>query len=83
MSYSKSSSSLISSSKKEIKEVVNYASERHITIIPEIEMPAHTSAVFAAYPELSCKGKTLDVVPGSYWPTIDIFCAGKITEGLE
>ncbi len=63
--------------KKEIKEVVNYASERHITIIPEIEMPAHTSAVFAAYPELSCKGKTLDVVPGSYWPTIDIFCAGN------
>ena len=64
-------------SKKEIKEIVEYASERHITIIPEIEMPAHTSAVFAAYPEYSCKGETLNVVPGSYWPTIDIFCAGS------
>ena len=64
-------------SKKEIKEVVEYASKRHIAIIPEIEMPAHTSAVFAAYPEFSCKGETLDVVPGSYWPTIDIFCAGN------
>ena len=64
-------------SKDEIKEVVQYASEKYVTIIPEIEMPAHTSAVFAAYPELSCKGKRLNVVPGSYWPTIDIFCAGN------
>ena len=64
-------------SKDEIKEVVQYASERYVTIIPEIEMPAHTSAVFAAYPEFSCKGKRLNVVPGSYWPTIDIFCAGN------
>ena len=64
-------------SKDEIKEVVQYASEKYVTIIPEIEMPAHTSAVFAAYPELSCKGERLNVVPGSYWPTIDIFCAGN------
>ena len=64
-------------SKNEIKEVVQYASERYVTIIPEIEMPAHTSAVFAAYPEFSCKGERLNVVPGSYWPTIDIFCAGN------
>ena len=64
-------------SKDEIKKVVQYASEKYVTIIPEIEMPAHTSAVFAAYPELSCKGERLNVVPGSYWPTIDIFCAGN------
>ena len=63
--------------KNEIRDVVQYAADRHITVIPEIEMPGHTSEVFAAYPELSCKGDTLDVVPGSYWPNKDIFCAGN------
>ena len=62
---------------EEIREVVNYAAKQNITIIPEIEMPGHTSEVFAAYPELSCKGDTLPVQPGSYWPTVDIFCAGN------
>ncbi len=38
----------------EIKEIVQYASERFITIIPEIEMPGHSSAAIAAYPMLSC-----------------------------
>ncbi|HUR65742.1 MAG TPA: family 20 glycosylhydrolase [Chitinophagaceae bacterium] len=38
----------------EIKEVVKYATERFITVIPEIEMPGHSSAAIAAYPELSC-----------------------------
>lgn len=38
----------------QIKEVVKYASDRYITIIPEIEMPGHASAAIAAYPELSC-----------------------------
>ncbi|ADV44737.1 Beta-N-acetylhexosaminidase [Bacteroides helcogenes P 36-108] len=38
----------------DIRELVNYAAERHITIIPEIEMPAHSEEVLAAYPELSC-----------------------------
>nr|WP_233167079.1 beta-N-acetylhexosaminidase [Pedobacter sp. ASV2] len=37
---------------EEIKEVIKYASDRYITIIPEIEMPAHNMAVLAAYPEL-------------------------------
>lgn len=61
----------------EIREVVEYAAERNISIIPEIEMPGHTSEVFAAYPELSCKGERLPVNPGSYWPNVDIFCAGN------
>jgi len=39
---------------EEIKEVVKYASERFIEVIPEIEMPGHSSAAIAAYPELSC-----------------------------
>ena len=61
----------------EIKEVVRYAAARYVTVIPEIEMPGHTSEVFAAYPELSCRGEKLYVQPGSYWPNDDIFCAGK------
>ncbi len=39
---------------EEIKEVIKYAAERYITIIPEIEMPGHSSAAIAAYPQLSC-----------------------------
>ena len=38
----------------DIKEIVQYASDRFITVIPEIEMPGHSSAALAAYPELSC-----------------------------
>lgn len=38
----------------QIREIVQYAAERHITIIPEIEMPGHASAAIAAYPQLSC-----------------------------
>ena len=41
----------------DIRELVRYAAERHITIIPEIEMPAHSEEVLAAYPELSCAGR--------------------------
>ncbi len=39
---------------EQIKEVVQYATERHIDVIPEIEMPGHASAAIAAYPQLSC-----------------------------
>src|SRR6185295_11948592 len=38
----------------EIREIVAYASQRFITILPEIEMPGHSSAALAAYPELGC-----------------------------
>jgi hexosaminidase len=41
-------------SQEQIKEIVKYASDRYITIIPEIEMPGHSSAAIAAYPQLSC-----------------------------
>lgn len=41
----------------DIRELVQYAAERHITVIPEIEMPAHSEEVLAAYPELSCSGE--------------------------
>ncbi len=39
---------------EQIKEIVKYAADRYITVIPEIEMPGHSSAAIAAYPELSC-----------------------------
>ncbi len=62
---------------EDVKEIVTYAGRRHITVVPEIEMPGHTSEVFAAYPELSCRGKQLYVQPGLYWPNVDVFCAGN------
>ncbi|MFX6724673.1 family 20 glycosylhydrolase, partial [Acinetobacter baumannii] len=37
-----------------IKDIVKYASERYVEVIPEIELPGHASAAIAAYPELSC-----------------------------
>jgi len=43
--------------KEDVKEIVAYAQARHITIIPEIEMPGHSSEVFVAYPDLCCAGE--------------------------
>ncbi len=60
----------------EIKEVVRYAQDRHVTIIPEVELPGHTSAVLAAYPSLGCTGGPYVVEP--YWGIFeDVFCAGR------
>ncbi|MFH1198426.1 MAG: family 20 glycosylhydrolase [bacterium] len=64
-------------SKEEVREIIQYAKDRCITIIPEIEMPAHSVEVLAAYPELSCTGGPFNVLPGSYWPNVDILCAGN------
>lgn len=61
----------------EIRDVVRYAAARYINIIPEIEMPAHCVSALAAYPQLSCTGGPFTVPAGSYWPNIDIFCAGN------
>jgi hexosaminidase len=46
---------------KEIKEIIEYANERHITIIPEIEMPGHSSAAIASYPWLGTRKNKIDV----------------------
>ncbi len=46
---------------KEIREVVAYAGQRHITVVPEIEMPGHAQAAIAAYPELGVSGEPLEV----------------------
>jgi hexosaminidase len=62
---------------EDIRSFVKYAAERNITIVPEIEMPAHSTAALAAYPEFSCTGEPLYVLPGGIWPCNNIFCAGK------
>lgn len=61
----------------DIREVVKYASERHVTVVPEIEMPAHVSAAIASYPWLSCQQKPITVPSGGVWPITDIYCAGN------
>ena len=62
---------------EEIKEVVKFAAEHYVNIIPEIEMPGHASAAVTAYPNLSCfPDRNYKVV--EYWGVFeDIFCAGK------
>lgn len=60
----------------EIRDVVQYAADRHITIVPEIEMPGHVRAALAAYPELSCTGET-QPVPHNWDIYDDVLCVGK------
>ena len=43
--------------KEDIRDILQYAAERHINVIPEIEFPAHSDEVFVGYPELCCMGK--------------------------
>lgn len=64
-------------SQEDIREIVKYAAERHVTIVPEIEMPAHVSAAISAYPWLSCKQEPIPVPSGGVWPITDIYCAGN------
>ena len=60
----------------EIREIVKYAQERYITIIPEIDMPGHMVAALTAYPELGCTGGPYEVWP-LWGVTDDILCLGK------
>jgi hexosaminidase len=60
----------------QIKEIVNYAADRHITVIPEIDLPGHMLAALAAYPELGCTGGPYEVA--STWGVFpDVLCPGK------
>lgn len=60
----------------QIREIVAYAKERYIEIIPEIDLPGHTSAVLAAYPQLGCEDKEYKVA--NRWGVIrDVLCAGN------
>jgi hexosaminidase len=60
----------------QIRDVVAYATARHITIVPEIEMPGHAMAALASYPQLGCTGGPYEVQKG--WGVFDdVFCAGN------
>ena len=70
-------------SKEDIREIVEYASKRHIQIVPEIEMPGHSSAAVSAYPELGCNGEQISV-PNDWGVFKDIYCPTEYTfEFLE
>lgn len=61
---------------KEIRDIVKYAADRYITIVPEIDLPGHMQAALAAYPELGCTGG-----PYKVWQkwgiSDDVLCAGN------
>ena len=60
----------------EVKMVVRFATDRHITIIPEIEMPGHAMAALAAYPNLGCTGGPYQTA--TFWGIFsDVYCAGN------
>jgi hexosaminidase len=62
--------------KDEVKEIVEYARSKFITVIPEIEMPGHAMAALASYPELGCTGGPYEVQ--TRWGVFDdVYCAGK------
>ena len=65
--------------KEQIAEIVEYAAERFIDVIPEIEIPGHCCAVLEAYPEFACAGDdtTYTVQFGPYWPPRAILCGGN------
>jgi hexosaminidase len=60
----------------ELRGIVAYAAERHITVVPEIDMPGHMVAALAAYPELGCTGGPYEIT-GRPGVMDDILCAGN------
>ncbi len=66
-------------SQDDIREIIGFAAQRNIEIVPEIEMPGHSSEIFAAFPQLSCKGDTAKIHPFFKGAGVhnEIFCAGN------
>ena len=63
---------------EEIKDIVSYAQERFVTIIPEIEMPGHSQAAIAAYPGLGCTGEQVEVA--TKWGVFEeVYCPSETT----
>jgi hexosaminidase len=59
----------------EVRDIIHYAADKHITIIPEIEMPGHALAALAAYPSLGCTGGPYQTA--TFWGIFsDVYCAG-------
>lgn len=60
----------------DIREILQYCADRHINVIPEIDMPGHTLSLLASHPEVGCTGGPYEV--GTHWGVYpDILCAGK------
>ena len=66
---------------QQIRDVVAYAAKRYVTIVPEIEMPGHSSAAIASYPFLSCDGKQIPV--GTTWGGSHPVCPTDETIAFE
>ena len=62
--------------KEELRDMVAYAQERYITIIPEVDLPGHMLAALTAYPQLGCTGGPYEV-EGSWGVFDDVLCAGN------
>ncbi|GAA4432935.1 glycoside hydrolase family 20 protein [Pontibacter saemangeumensis] len=62
---------------EEAREIVQYAADRHITVVPEIEMPGHASAALTSYPWLGCPGTGPYKVEETWGVFDDVYCAGK------
>lgn len=66
----------------QIRDVIKYAADRYINVVPEIEMPGHSLAALAAYPELSCDPSKTYLV-GQTWGVIhDVYCPSEKTFGF-
>lgn len=63
--------------KAQMKEVVDYAKSRYIEVIPEFDLPGHTRAVLAAYPELGCSGEAIPVAT-TFGIHKEILCGGNL-----
>ncbi len=62
--------------REDVREILDYAGERFITVVPEIDMPGHSQAALAAYPEYSCTGGPFTV--STRWGIhTNLFCAGN------
>ncbi len=71
---------------KQMRELVKYAAERHVNLIPEIELPAHAAAAIASYPELTCpvdSGKFIGVFPGIGGKDANIIMCGGNDKVIE
>lgn len=66
---------------EEVRDIIEYASQRHVTVIPEIDLPGHITAALAAYPELGCTGGPYEVAT-TYGVHKDVLCIGN-AESLE